>query len=124
MVAFIFASIYLHMIMEPRRDVFQAIADPTRREIIGLVAKQPQNVNAIADRFNISRQAVSLHVKVLEECGVLIITKEGRERLCSLKLEKLTEVSDWLAPYIEMWGSRFKQLDKVLFNLNSKKHEK
>ena len=107
--------------MESRRDVFQAIADPTRRQIIGLVAKKSQNLNALADQFDISRQAVSLHVKILEECGVLSITKEGRERFCSLQLEKLAEVSEWLKPYRQMWEDRFNQLDNVLLNLNSKK---
>lgn len=107
--------------MESRRDVFQAIADPTRREIISVVARKPQNLNAIADRFNMSRQAISLHVKILEECGVLSVTKQGRERHCSIKLKKLAEASDWLDPFRKMWEDRFNQLDKVLVKTQSKR---
>ncbi len=110
--------------MESRRDIFQAIADPTRREIIRLVAKKSQNLNAIADQFEMSRQAISLHVKILQECGVIAITKEGRERHCSLQVEKLTEVSDWLQPFRQMWENRFDQLDQVLINLKTNKNEK
>ncbi|MGC1242552.1 MAG: metalloregulator ArsR/SmtB family transcription factor [Chryseosolibacter sp.] len=107
--------------MEPRRDIFQAIADPTRREIITLVARKPQNLNSIADKFDMSRQAISLHVKILQECGVLSVTREGRERHCAVKLEKLAEVSEWLEPFRKMWEDRFNQLDNVLSNLKSKK---
>lgn len=110
--------------MEARRDVFQAIADPTRREIISLLAKEPLTVSSISERFEISRQAVSLHVKILEECGVLSVTKEGRERRCAIEPQKLAEVSEWLEQFRGMWEDRFKQLDHVLLNLNSKKHEK
>ena len=80
--------------MEIRRDVFQAIADPTRREIIGLLAKQTLPVNAIADSFDVSRQAISLHLKILSECGLLVIKQQGRERYCEAKFKKLHEVSD------------------------------
>ncbi|MBR9999708.1 MAG: helix-turn-helix transcriptional regulator [Cyclobacteriaceae bacterium] len=110
--------------MEPRRDIFQAIADPTRREIINFVARNPQNMNTISSQFDKSRQAISLHVKILQECGVLSITREGRERYCSLQPEKLAEVSDWLEPFREMWEDRFNQLDKVLLKLKSNNHEK
>ena len=109
--------------MESRRDVFQAIADPTRREIIRLLAGKPQNLNAIADRFDVSRQAISLHVKILEECGVLAVTKEGRERLCVVQPEKLAEVSQWLEPFRQLWEDRFAQLDKLLTDLNPDKNE-
>ena len=110
--------------MESRRDVFQAIADPTRRELIRLVASKSQNVNAIADQFNMSRQAISLHVKILQECGVIAITQEGRERHCSLQAEKLAEAWQWLEPFRQMWQDRFNQLDNLLTNLNSHNHEK
>lgn len=110
--------------MEIRRDVFQAIADPTRREIISLLAKEPLTVNSISERFEISRQAVSLHVKILQECGVLSISKEGRERRCAVEPQKLAEVSEWLVQFKGMWEDRFSQLDNVLLNLNSNKHEK
>jgi DNA-binding transcriptional ArsR family regulator len=102
--------------MEIRRDVFQAIADPTRREIIGLLTRNSQNLNALADQFDMSRQAVSLHVKILEECGILNVVKEGRERLCTVQMEKLNEVTDWLEPLRRMWENRFNQLDNLLTN--------
>ena len=110
--------------MESRRDVFQAIADPTRRAIIGLVAGKPQKLNAIARHFDMSRQAISLHIRILKECGVLSITREGRERHCALRLEKLAEATDWLEPFRKMWEARFEQLDNLLINLKSKKNEK
>jgi DNA-binding transcriptional ArsR family regulator len=110
--------------MDYRRDVFQALADPTRREIISLLARKPQHLNAIADQFDMSRQAISLHVKILQECGVISITKEGRERHCSLQVEKLTEVSQWLEPFRQLWQDRFNQLDNVLLNFNPNDHEK
>ncbi len=100
--------------MDSRRDVYQAIADSTRREIIRLVARNPKNLNSIAEHFQMTRQAVSLHVKILEECGVLSIVKEGRERNCTLKPEKLAEVSEWLEPFRQMWEGRFNQLDELL----------
>jgi DNA-binding transcriptional ArsR family regulator len=92
MLAFIFASTYLH-IMETRRDVFQAIADPTRRKIIDLIAGERQNLNAIAGNFDMSRQAISLHIKILSECGLIVIRKQGRERYCEAKLKKLGDSS-------------------------------
>lgn len=126
----IYESIYLHIInvcgncMESRRDVFQAIADPTRREIISLLVNKPANVNDIASHFDMSRQAVSLHVKVLEECGVLNVAQVGRERRCSVRPETLTEVYEWLEPLRKMWESRFEQLDDVLHKLKSTKPRK
>lgn len=106
--------------MESRRDVFQAIADPTRRQIIGLIAGRPHNLNSIADHFSMSRQAVSLHVKILQECGVLSVVQQGRERHCSLRLESLNEVTDWIEPFRMMWEARFHQLDQLLTNLKTK----
>lgn len=109
MLAHIFASTYLRN-METRRDVFQAIADPTRREIIGMIAQQPVNVNTIAEQFDVSRQAISLHLKILSECGLLNIKKSGRERLCEAKLEKLNEVHEWVQQYQKLWTSKLKAL--------------
>lgn len=97
-----------------RRDVFNAVADPTRREILVSLTAQKQNVNALAKQFDMSRQAVSLHVKYLEECGVISIQKEGRERICELEANKLTEIAEWLLPFKELWDKRFNQLDQVL----------
>lgn len=112
--------------METRRDVFQAIADPTRRQIISMVAQQPLNLNAIAEQFDVSRQAVSLHVKILAECGLLVIRKDGRERYCEPRLEKLAEVSDWVNHYRSFWKGRFASLEKFLAEEQpkNKKHGK
>ena len=107
-----------------RRDAFHAIADPTRREILTLLTGKPQNVNAIADQFDMSRQAVSLHVKILHECGMIAIQREGRERYCTLKPEKFSEVNDWLKPFHELWEKRFDKLDSLLEELKSNKNKK
>jgi len=123
MLAYIFASKYLH-IMETRRDVFQAIADPTRREIIGLLASQSLNLNAIAEKFDVTRQAVSLHVKILTECGLIVIKQQGRERFCEAKLDKLSEVYDWVDQYKAIWTDRFKSLDKYLAKIQKNKLKK
>ncbi|MBV7530524.1 helix-turn-helix transcriptional regulator [Chitinophaga sp. sic0106] len=100
--------------MEARRDVFQAIADPTRRAIIGMIAEQPVNVNAIAAQFEVSRQAISLHLKILTECGLLSIKQQGRERLCEARLDKLNEVHEWVQQYHQLWTSRLKALKGFL----------
>lgn len=97
-------------IMKARRDVFQAIADPTRREIIGMIAQRPVNVNTIAVQFDVSRQAVSLHLKILAECGLLSIKQQGRERICEVKLEKLNEVHEWVQQYHKLWTEKLKTL--------------
>lgn len=96
--------------MEARRDVFQAIADPTRRAIIGMIARQPVNVTTIAEQFEVSRQAISLHLKVLSECGLIHTKPSGRERLYEAKLEKLNEVHEWVQQYQEMWTEKLKAL--------------
>jgi DNA-binding transcriptional ArsR family regulator len=113
MLAYIFAIKYLRN-METRRDVFQAIADPTRRAIIGMIAQQPVNVNTIAEQFNVSRQAISLHLKILSECGLLNIKQLGRERLCEAKLEKLDEVHEWVEQYHKLWTGRLKALKNFI----------
>jgi DNA-binding transcriptional ArsR family regulator len=107
--------------MEARRDVFQAIADPTRRAIISLIAGQPQNVNTIAERFSMSRQAVSLHVKILTECGLLEIKQQGRERVCEGRLEKLGEVAEWVAQYHKYWNNQLDSLELYLKELQAPK---
>jgi DNA-binding transcriptional ArsR family regulator len=110
--------------MEIRRDVFQAIADPTRRKIIGLVAKEPLNLNAIAENFDSSRQAISLHIKILTECGLLVIKNQGRERVCQAKFQKLNEVSAWVEQYKEFWEKRLDKFDSLVQELkaNEKKN--
>jgi DNA-binding transcriptional ArsR family regulator len=102
------------MTMDIRRDVFQGIADPTRRDILSLLTRQPQNVNAIAEQFSMTRQAVSLHVKILHECGLIAINQQGRERICQLQGRKLAEVDDWLGPFRKTWDDRFNRLDTLL----------
>ncbi|WP_299557481.1 metalloregulator ArsR/SmtB family transcription factor [Seonamhaeicola sp.] len=102
-----------------RRDVFQAIADPTRRSILMSLTTEPKNVNNLSDQFDMTRQAVSLHVKYLQECGVITVKKEGRERYCSLEVQKLAEVADWLEPFRKMWTGKFSQLNNLLDELQS-----
>ncbi len=97
-----------------RRDVFQAIADPTRREIISLLARKTLNLNSIADQFEVSRPAISQHIKILIECGLIEVTKQGRERYCEAKLQKLEEVADWVEPFRKLWSGRFDALDELL----------
>lgn len=109
--------IYLQAItcvMEARRDVFQAIADPTRRAIIGMLASQSVNVNTIAEQFNVSRQAISLHLKILTECGLVVVQPVGRERICQAKLDKLGEVHNWVLQYQHLWSQQLHSLKKFL----------
>ena len=103
-----------------KRDVFNAIADPTRRGILLSLTNESQNVNALADKFDMTRQAVSLHIKYLQECGVITIKKEGRERYCNLEAQKLAEVADWLEPFRKMWAGKLNQLGKLLDDLQAK----
>ena len=100
-----------------RRDVFQAIADPTRRQIINLIAQQPLNLNAIADNFEVSRPAISQHIKILIECGLIDVKKAGRERYCEVRLEPLNEVAQWIEPYRRTMEERFTKMDDLLARL-------
>lgn len=111
-----YASKYLQIGMRTRRDIFQALADPTRRAILVLLRQEPRSVGAIAEQFAVTRQAVSLHAQVLEECGAISIEKHGRERLCSLNAATLAQVSEWLQPFADLWRDRFDQLDDFLAN--------
>jgi len=97
-----------------RRDVFQAIADPNRRAILGLLARQKLTLNSVAGHFAISRPAVSKHIKILAECGLVVIYQQGRERYCEVRPEKLDEVSTWIKQYQAMWEERFSRLDQFL----------
>jgi len=107
--------------MEVRRDVFQAIADPTRREIINLLAKQSLNLNAVAENFEISRPAISKHIKILTECGLVTIRQEGRERFCDARLNKLKEVVQWTEQYSQYWDKKLANLQNYLANSKSRK---
>ena len=101
-----------------RRDVFQAISDPTRREIIQLLAANTMNLNAVAEQFSISRPAVSKHIKILTECGLVTIRAEGRERYCEARLDQLAEVSDWVEQYRIFWDNKLSALEKHLKKVN------
>ena len=104
-----------------RRDVFQAIADPTRRAIISLVALQAMTPNALADHFDTTRQAVSKHLRILTECRILRQEVVGREIYYHFNPKEMREVADFIEPFRQMWESKFSQLDKVLANLKSRK---
>jgi DNA-binding transcriptional ArsR family regulator len=101
-----------------RRDVFQAIADPTRREIINLISNKALSLNSVAENFDISRPAISKHIKILTECGLISIRVEGRERYCEARLETLKEVSEWTNQYRLFWTKR---LDALELHLSNKK---
>jgi DNA-binding transcriptional ArsR family regulator len=112
------------MSLQTRRDVFQAIADPTRREIINLVAFNPLNLNSIAENFDVSRPAISQHIKILTECGLIVIKKQGRERVCEASLQQLNEVSDWIERYRKLWAEKFDRLDILMEKLKTNKDGK
>jgi DNA-binding transcriptional ArsR family regulator len=108
------------MAIEARRDVFQAIADPTRRQIIELVAKKAMTLNAIADNFNISRPAISQHIKILNECGIIEIETIGRERYCKMQAQNLVPAFLWLEQYQQKWTERIDSFEKYVNKLQSK----
>ncbi len=97
-----------------RRDIFQAIADPTRRAIIALIALQAMTPNSIADNFNTTRQAVSKHLRILTECELIKQEQKGREIYYSLQIEKMKEIDKWLEQFRKIWETRFNQLDDLL----------
>ncbi len=106
-----------------RRDVFQAIADPTRREIIGLIAHQSLNLNTVADNFDISRPAISKHIKILTQCGLLTIRQKGRDRYCEANFKKLSEVSDWVEQYRSFWNNKLDALGDFLDKENAENNK-
>jgi len=106
-----------------RRDVFQAIADPTRREIIDLLADKRMNLNALADNFSISRPAISKQIKILTECGLVVITKQGREHYCAVDLKKFIEVSQWIEKYRVFWTQKLNALGDFLEKESSNANE-
>jgi len=107
--------------METRRDVFQAIADPTRRAIIALIAIQAMTPNALAEHFQTSRQAVSKHIKILTECKLVKQELSGREIYYQLEIDKMKEIDKWLEQFRKIWETRFNQLDKVLLTMKKQK---
>jgi DNA-binding transcriptional ArsR family regulator len=102
-----------------RRDVFQAIADPNRRAILGLLAARKLTLNGVADKFPISRPAVSRHMKILAECGLVTIEQKGRERYCSARLKKLDEVSRWVEQYRRFWEEKLDALEAYLNRMDA-----
>lgn len=110
--------------METRRDVYQAIADPTRREIINLIARKSLNLNAIAENFRVSRPAISQHIKILSECGLVVIEQRGRERFCEANLAPLNEVAEWVERHRRFWTAKLDALEKFLEDSNKKPKRK
>lgn len=104
-----------------RRDIFQAIADPTRRAIIALIAVQAMTPNALAEHFDTTRQAVSKHLQILTECEVLSQQQQGREIYYQLKIDKMKEIDQWLEQFRKIWEQRYNQLDDLLQTLKSDK---
>lgn len=116
-----------------RRDVFQAIADPTRRAIIDVLARNPQNLNTLADNFTISRPAISKQIKILTQCGLVTITRQGREHYCMANLGKIGEAASWIDQYRVFWNNKLDALGNFLEQearseknspINSNKNEK
>ena len=106
-----------------KRDVFQAIADPTRRAILALIALQAMTPNAIAEHFDTSRQAVSKHLRILAECELVRQEQKGREIYYSLEIEKMKEIDEWLEQYRKIWETRYQQLGEVLEIMKKQKSE-
>jgi DNA-binding transcriptional ArsR family regulator len=104
-----------------RRDIFQAIADPTRRAIIALIALHAMTPNAIAENFNATRQSISKHLRILSECELVKQEQQGREIYYTLEIEKMKEIDHWLKQYRKIWETRFNQLDGVLATLKKQK---
>lgn len=104
-----------------RRDIFQAIADPTRRAIMALIALQAMTPNAIAEHFDTTRQAVSKHLRILTECELVTQQQEGREIYYQLQINKMKEIDKWLAQFRKIWEARFNQLDEVLLTIKKNK---
>lgn len=122
MVAPIFATErLLKLLPSMRRDIFQAIADPTRRGIIALIAVQAMTPNALAEHFDTTRQAVSKHLKILTECELLRQEPRGREIYYQLELEKMKEIDQWLEQFRQLWETRYRQLDELLSTIKTKK---
>ncbi len=107
-----------------RRDVFQAIADPVRRDIISLLAEQALSINAIAEKFDISRPAISKHIKILEECGIISINKKGRERYCLIQPKNLVPAFLWIDQYKNLWEEKLDSFEEYLNKLQSKNRRK
>ena len=102
-----------------RRDIFQAVADPTRRQIINLIAHKPLTPNGVAESFDMSRQGISKHLKILTECGIIIIVARGREHYCFIQPQKMEELGDWLESFRKIWENRFDNLDDLVVRMQN-----
>jgi DNA-binding transcriptional ArsR family regulator len=107
-----------------RRDAFQAIADPNRRAILALLAHRKLTLKGVAENFGITRPAISKHIKILAECGLVATRQRGRERYCAARLDKLIEVSDWIEQLRKVWTARLDRLDDYLNELQGKEHNR
>lgn len=107
-----------------RRDVFQAIADPVRRDIIGLLAKENLTVNKVAENFQISRPAISKHIRILTECGIILVHQQGRERYCEIQPKTLIPVSEWIEQYRRLWEQKLDSFENYIMQLQSEKKKK
>lgn len=123
LIAFKFATNWFLNLNKMRRDIFQAIADPTRRAIISLIAVQAMTPNAIAEHFDTSRQAISKHLRILSECELIQQEQKGREIYYQLELDKMKEIDQWLAQFKAIWENRFNELDTILATLKNKTDE-
>ena len=121
MITHIFVTNRLLKIM--RRDVFQAIADPVRREIIELLADETLTVNTVAQKFDVSRPAISKHLKILKECGIITINKQGRERFCHIQPKNLIPAFLWIEQYRNLWEDRLDSFENYLTKLQTKNKE-
>jgi DNA-binding transcriptional ArsR family regulator len=123
--ALAYATVWLHNVFAiMKRDVFQAIADPTRRAIIALVALQAMTPNALAEHFDTTRQAVSKHLRILTECEVVTTEQRGREIYYRLEIDKMKEIDEWLEQYRQIWETRYEQLDALLAELKQKENRR
>jgi len=121
-ITFIFVTEQLHLIM--RRDVFQAIADPIRRDIIELLATETLSVNEVAEKFEISRPAISKHLKILNECGIIDFNQIGRERLCLIQPQKLIPAFLWIKQYNKLWEDRIDSFENYINQVQTKNDKK
>jgi DNA-binding transcriptional ArsR family regulator len=112
------------LVTDMRRDVFQAIADPNRRAILNLLSKQKLTLNGVAEQFEVSRPAISKHIKILTQCGLVTITQHGRERYCEAQLQKLHEVSHWVDQYRVFWTKKLDALELFLQEESKAKKKK
>jgi DNA-binding transcriptional ArsR family regulator len=108
--------------MKARRDVYQAIADPTRRAIISMIAAEPQNVNSIAEKFDVTRQAISLHLQILADCGLITVEQRGRDRICEAHLGQLSEVAAWIEQYRQHWESKLDSLEQYIKKIKKERN--